>query len=296
MTNIDFISKRYIFFTISIVIFIAGVIGFFVNGLKYDIDFKGGTSIQINIGKEFDNIELSNLVKDKIGQTPIIQKVGADEKGASISINAITEEQSTELSKVLKEKYSLSEEPTIQNIQPAFGKELVNSALKAIIAAVVLILIYVIIRFAALGATAGIAAIIALIHDLQIMLTVYIIFQIPINSVFIAALLTIVGYSINDTIIVYDRIRENRRARPRSDIKEIINLSINQTMARSIFTVATVVVCVSSILVFAIINNQQILKDFSFPLVIGLISGAYSSVCIASPLWYIMMKKDVKKI
>jgi preprotein translocase subunit SecF len=151
------------------------------------------------------------------------------------------------------------------------------------------ILLYTTIRF---EFKSGIAAVIALIHDLLIMLAVYAVFQISVNSSFIAAMLTILGYSINDTIVVFDRIRENKKMGKFSgDDKALINGSITQTMARSINTVLRTLITITCVYIFGVTS----IKDFAFPLIIGIISGCYSSIFIASPLWYLMIKKSKTK-
>ena len=151
--------------------------------------------------------------------------------------------------------------------------------------------VFYIIRFKTLGFPAAITAIIALIHDVLFIIAIYGIIKFPINTTFVAVALTIIGYSINDTIIVYDRIRENKKKITRSkDLLETINLSISQVLNRTIITSLTTVVAVIVIYIFAVINNQQTLKEFSLPLIIGVVVGTYSSLFIASSLWYSLEK------
>lgn len=293
--KLNVIKTRWLWISILMVITVIGIIFAVLKGFQLDIDFKGGTNITANIGKQFSNTDIENLVEKTTKSKPLVQKVSIEETVVSITTDVISNDQSAEIVKNLKAEYTdIKEEPSVRNIQPAYTKELINSAIKAITIGVVLILLYIWVRFRTLGLSAALAAVLALLHDVIIMISVYAIFQVPINSVFIAAILTIIGYSINDTIIIYDRIRENKRKMSRDNNEEIINTSVRQTMTRSVYTSFTTVLCVFVIYVLAYINNQQVLKDFSFPLIIGIISGTYSSIFIASPLWYMLNKLGKK--
>ena len=296
--KLNVIKNRYVWFAISAAIIITGIVFASTKGFKLDIDFKGGTNITANINAQFKNTDIEKIVEKTTKSKPLVQKVSAAETMVSITTDVISNEQSTEIVKALKESYkSIKDEPSVRNVQPAYTKELIASATKAIVIGVIFIIIYIAIRFKTLGVSAAIAAVLALGHDVLIMLSIYAIFRLPINSVCVAAILTIVGYSINDTVIVYDRIRENKRKILGGTKEDLINSSINQTMTRSIYTASTTVLCTSVVYILASINAQQVLKDFSFPLIIGIISGTYSSVFIASPIWYMLSKKkqEMKK-
>ena len=145
------------------------------------------------------------------------------------------------------------------------------------------------------GLSAGIMAVLALLHDALIMLSVYTIFQIPLNESFIAAVLTVIGYSMNDTIIIYDRVRENSNLLRRTPIAELVNQSIVQTLNRSINTVVTVLISIITVYMFARFYNIPSIENFSFPLIIGIVSGCYSSIFIASPLWVIWKEGQAKR-
>jgi preprotein translocase subunit SecF len=144
------------------------------------------------------------------------------------------------------------------------------------------------------GLSAGVFAIIGVLHDLMVMVAVYLIFRLPINESFIAAILTVVGYSMNDTIIIYDRVRENSRMLKKVPLPELVNTSIMQTLNRSINTVVTSLIAITTVFVFAEINGISSMSEFSFPLIIGIAAGCYSSIFIASPLW-VMWKESQKK-
>ena len=211
------------------------------------------------------------------------------ENVVAITTDAISEEQADIIVSSLKEKYTNMEEPSIRNVQPSYGKDLLESALLAVSVAIVIILLYITIRFKTLGFTAAITATLSLLHDALFIIAIYGIFKLPINTSFVAVVLTIIGYSINDTIIIYDRIRENKRKIVKnSDDKEIINKSISQTLTRTVYTSLTTIIVIVVVYIFALLNNQQVLKEFSLPLIIGILVGTYSSVFIASSLWYML--------
>jgi len=295
----DFLKYRFLFLALSLIIIISGISYGLLTGFKFDIDFKGGTKIQADLKTEFNNNEIENLVSDITGSKPLVQKLSSGQSSVSITTDVITTETADKIIESLKTKFTSMDEPSTRNVQPAFGKNLVESAVLAIVVSIFAILLYVGIRFKTLGFTAAISAIIALFHDMLIMVAIYGIFKIPINSTFVAVMLTTIGYSINDTIIVYDRIRENRRKVTRStDLKDTINTSVNQTMTRTMYTSFTIITAILTVLIFAYFNNQQVLEEFSLPLTIGIITGAYSSIFIASSLWYIfdgMKSKKAKK-
>lgn len=291
----DYLKYRYVFLIFSLLIIIGGIAYGLVTGYRFDIDFKGGTTIQVDLGQEFDNNEIENLVADVTSTKPLVQKMTGGNSSVSITCEPIEQEISDKVVETLKNKYTNMQEPSVKNIQPSYGKELLNSALLAVGVAIVVILLYVGIRFKTLGFSAAVTAIIALIHDVLFIVAIYGIIKFPINSTFVAVILTIIGYSINDTIIVYDRIRENKKKVTRSkDLKDTINLSISQVIKRTILTSLTTVTAVIVVYVFALINNQQVLQEFSLPLIIGVLVGTYSSIFIASSLWYSLDKVILK--
>ena len=221
------------------------------------------------------------------GLVPEIQSSSAGNNSVSITTETISEDVSNSIVSALHEKYTNMGEATVKNVQASYGKDLLNSAIIAVIVSVILILIYVAVRFKTLGYTAAISAVLALLFDVLFLFAVYGVFKFPINGTFVAVILTIIGYSINDTIIVYDRIRENNKLVTKSsDKKTVINESINQTMNRTVMTSLTTIVAIGVVLVFSLVYNQETLKQFSIPLVIGIAEGTFSSIFIASNLWY----------
>ncbi|MDD2376135.1 MAG: protein translocase subunit SecF [Clostridia bacterium] len=291
----NFLKYRYLFLTISLIIIISGITYGFLTGFRFDIDFKGGTKIQVDLKTEFNNNEIENLISNITGSKPLVQKMSSGKSSVSITTDVIPEETSEKITDALKEKYTTMDDPSIRNVQPAFGKNLIQSAILALVVSILALLVYIGIRFKTLGFISAITAIMSLLHDILIMVALYGIFKLPINSTFVAVLLTIIGYSINDTIIVYDRIRENRRKITKStDLKDTINTSISQTMRRTMFTSFTTIGAISIVLIFAYLNNQQVLIEFSLPLVVGILTGTYSSIFVASSLWYIFDKMKFK--
>lgn len=278
----NILKNRKIYYAISIAIIILGLIMLMVNGLNYGIDFTGGTSIQIKIGQTI-TVEDGRKVLDKYDEEASLLHVGSQQD--EILIRSKKDFSSDEINKIVddfQEEFKIKEkEFQSEKFGPFMGKEIRRKALMSSVIAVVAMLIYITWRFEFRFA---ISAIIALIHDVLITFSIYAIFRIPINSAFIAAILTILGYSINDTIVIFDRIREETRLNPRTQVEDIINLSIKKSLTRTINTTLTTLVAVV-VLYFVGVEDIKVL---ALPLIFGVISGTYSSLFIASPLWYEM--------
>ena len=302
--NFDYIKHKNIIFAISLIIVVCGLVYGVVTGYKFDIDFKGGTRIQVDLNEEYQNSDVSKIVEDVSGLVPEIQTSSVGNHSVTITTETISEEVSDNIVTALNEKYTNMGEATVKNVQASYGRDLLNSAIIAVIVSIILLLVYIAVRFKTLGYTAAISAILALLFDVLFLFAVYGVFKFPINGTFVAVILTIIGYSINDTIIVYDRIRENNKLITKSsDKKTVINDSINQTMHITIMTAFTTIAAIGVVLVFSLIYDQETLKQFSIPLVIGIAEGAFSSIFIASNLWYSIdnllnknkKNKDIKK-
>lgn len=276
------IEKTKIWFAASLIIIIIGL-GFIVTkGFNFGIDFKGGTQVVIDIGKDFDKFEVEEIIKNYANDVTT-NKVDGNQ--IEIKSNNLDSNKVSEMFKEIKDTYSLEDSALISQdeIGATIGKELAKKSVIALIISTLAILIYVAIRF---EFKFGSAAVLALIHDVLITVSVYAIFQIPINTPFIAAILSIVGYSINDTIVIFDRIRENQKKMRGVTPTELANVSITQTIKRSINTSLTTVITISCVYAFV-----PSIRDFAFPLLLGIICGAYSSIFIASPLWVIFKNK-----
>ena len=289
---LDIMGKRKIFFIISLVVILTGMLTILIAGLNQDIDFTGGTAFHFNIGQTFDNEEISQLVEEVIGFEPsTVQKAGQAGTEVIIKTRELDTATRDQVFRKLQEVYGLNPETDrfeTENFNETIGQELRYQAFLATVIAAILMLGYITIRF---EFKSGVAAVIALIHDLLVMLTVYALFRIPINTTFIAAMLTILGYSINDTIVVFDRIRENTKRMRKEKFAYVVNTSIWQTIARSINTSITTLV---TIVVLYIVGVPSI-KEFAFPLIIGILSGMYSSIFIASPVWVLWKEYEQKR-
>lgn len=312
----DLIGKRNYFFVFSILIILAGLVTWFAKGgpnggFKMDIQFEGGTVIQMQMKTDkFDMNKAIATVKKSIGKDATTQKsqtYNASEKNKNINLLLVNISNKsalnpTELSTVTdalnadyKDDVVAGSHPDVNFIEPTIGNEVRSNGVTAVIVSSILIILYIWIRFNVMsGLSAGVMAVLALLHDVLIMLSIYVFFSIPLNESFIAAALTVIGYSMNDTIIIYDRIRENSNMLRKTPIAELVNKSILQTLSRSINTVVTVLMCVIITFAFAAYYNIESMKEFTLPLVVGIASGCYSSIFIASPLWVVWKQSQEK--
>lgn len=276
-TNYDFLSRKRIWFLVSAVIILAGVAGFFIRGgLNLGVDFLGGSLIEVEFEREVEVAEVREVVTDAGYSNAILQRT--DQDRFIIRTVPIELEEKNQLLDALDNDIGINK-PPIQdrNVLPGFGRQIARYALIAVGISIVGILIYVWIRF---QFRFGAVAILALLHDVLITIGVYAILFREINTSTIAAILTIVGYSLNDTIVVFDRIREDLPNANKIGYKEVVNNAINKTLARSINTSLTTLIPI----VILLIIGSAALKDFALALTIGIISGTYSSIFFASPI------------
>ena len=260
-------------------------------GLNFGIDFKGGTIAQFNLHTPFETEEIRQITD---AYDPQISITSAGENAESVVLSSginFSEAEKASMFSEFKEKYGLSDDDLLSftAISPSVGADLQRQSLIASLITVVCILIYISFRF---EYQFGIAAIAALVHDLMVVIGIYAIFQFPVNSSFIASLLTILGYSINNTIVVFDRIRENRSKYPTAKYDELLNDSINATFSRSLNTTLTTLLAVCAIYFIGVDS----IKQFMLPLIVGFIAGLYSSVFIAGLLWYMMTYNKAGKL
>lgn len=287
-THINFIENRKKYYAISLIVIIIGF-GFAIGkGFNYGIDFTGGTTIQLDMGKKVDIDE----VKDTISSyelNPTIVYAGENKEQIVIkTIKDLKSSERTDVVKTLDEKYGLSDNAVLSSEEfgPTVGKELRQNAVKAIIIAALCMMIYIRFRFKTWNY--GFASVSGLLHDVLITLSIYAIFGFTINNPFIAGILTVVGYSINDTIVIFDRIRENTRFFKRKELVQLIDTSVNQTLSRSIMTSATTLVVM--IPLFVMVSSE--LREFLIPLIIGVLVGTYSSIFLCSPVLYELSRKE----
>ena len=277
------IEKTKLWFGISILVIAIGI-GAMVyrGGLNLGLDFQGGTKITIDMGTEFNKTEIDEIVKKYAddAETNTLNDTQLEVKAKEFDSNKVSG-----LMKELKEKYSLKDDALLnqQEIGASVSADLTRNALISLGIAAVAMLIYIAIRF---EFNFGVAAIVALLHDIVITVTVYAIFNIPLNTPFIVAILTIIGYSINDTIVIFDRIRENQKKMRRVSHAEVANVSITQTYFRSIITSLTTLITITAVNVLV-----PSVREFTVPLIIGIACGAYSSIFIASPVWVLLKNR-----
>lgn len=270
------IQKRKWFYILSLIIIIPGLISLFVQGLNLGIDFKGGSILQIRMEEKIQSAEVRSVLQELNLDNAEVQKSGDEFYIRTIEL---TQEQSNELQDALASKFGTVEYLGSESVGAAIGSELTRNAVLSLIIATIAMLLYITVRF---EWTFGLATIIPIIHNVLIVLGAFSIFQWEINTSFIAALLTVIGYSINDTIIIFDRIRENMRLKLKLDRMELLNKSITQTLNRTINTVLSTTFPLIALLLFGGAN----IKVFVIAMLIGFVCGAYSSICIASSVWY----------
>lgn len=303
----DFVGNRKYFFGFSALIFIACIVGLIVNqGLNLDIQFQGGTILEFQMADaNFDLNMAQQIAGEAIGKIVNAQSsYSLDTNNERVDLlvlsiaSKLPQEEYDKVVSVIEENFKVKEgtKPTPRAVDPAMGKEMYTKSIAAVAIAAVLMVIYVWIRFKAMGGLlAGISAVIALLHDVMVMFALYAVFRLPVNESFIAAVLTIVGYSINDTIVIFDRIRENSALNRKDSLATIANKSITQSLSRTINTALTTVLAVTTVYVFAAYYNIESIKLFMLPMLVGLISGTYSTIFIASPVWVILKERQAKK-
>ena len=288
-TNIQFLKYKKITLSISIIFCLISFFSIFINGLNFGIDFKGGSLIEV---KSDQSINISN-VRSRLSLLNLgdvqIQNFGSD-KNVLVRVEASSSENnSSVLSNITNALQSFGEIQRTEVVGPKISSELIQKGILAIISAVGLMLFYIWIRF---EWQFSLGAVLALIHDVIITIGIFSFFQIEFNLSIIAALLTIIGYSMNDTVVVYDRIRENLRKYKKQDLYDLINSSINQTLSRTVLTSFTTLLALFSLYIF----GGQVIKGFTLAMIIGVFIGTYSSTFIASQLLHILgVKRDWSK-
>lgn len=295
MMNINIIGRRKLWFILSLLIILPGLFSMAYHWvtvgtpLNLGIDFTGGNLIGIEFKKDVTESEIRGALESVGLEKSVIQLSGT--KTALLRTHVLTDQQEAEVLKVLEEKVSPFDRSklSMDKVGPVMGSELTRNAIYALLVAFTLKLIYIAFRF---EFKFGISAIIALFHDILLVLGLFSIFWWEVDSAFVAAMLTVVGYSINDTIIIFDRIRENLKKRKKGqDIETLTNDSIMQTLTRSINTGLTTIFVLLALFVFGGSN----IKYFILAMLIGIISGVYSSIFNAAPLWVVFRKMEKGK-
>ncbi len=283
----NIIEKRKIFFAIPAVIILVGLICFIAfGGFNADIDFTGGTAMEVDLGEDFNEKSIRDAINPIEGVTvSSVQSTGT--QSAIIKTTPIPQEKYEEVQNAITEAFENSQIISRDSVSATVGKEMMATVAKAVIAVVILMLLYIWFRFELLS---GLSAILAICHDVLIILSIYAIFQLPINVTFIAAILTVLGYSINATIVVFDRVRENMRLLRKESFENIVNKSIWQTLNRSINTSVTTLLPLVCLYVLGVTSIRQ----FMVPIIIGVLCGAFSSIFLAGQFWVLFKAKKAK--
>lgn len=297
---IDFVGKRKLFFALSILMVLCGPVFMAVHSstdgkaLNYSMEFSGGTSTNVTFNEDMDiktiDSEVTPLVEEVTGDKNVQPTKVVGTNQVIIKTKSLNLDEREKLNKALVDKFGVDESKiTAESISSTISSEMRNDAIMAVAVATVFMLLYIWFRFKDLRFASS--AVLALVHDVLVVLAFYAIVRISVGSTFIACMLTIVGYSINATIVIFDRIRENMRGKQkREELKEVVNASITQTLTRSIYTSFTTFVMVAVLYVMGVSS----IKEFALPLIVGIVCGAYSSVCITGPLWHVMKTRMIK--
>ena len=305
---IRFIPNRKKFYGFSCALIAVVLVFCGVFGVHMDVEFKGGSMVTLAYQGEADLNALKSTISDELNQSNLTLQTGSDISGSQTltvtlpGSQTLTTEQLDNLLTTLNEQFpdNAFTQNEVSNVDATIGKEFLLKSVVALVAACVLIMLYVAYRFRRIGGfKAGATAVVALLHDLFVVFGVFVILRIPLNGNFIAAMLTILGYSINDTVVIYDRIRENSAlySKKQLSLPELVNLSINQSFSRSLMTTITTCCALGVVCAVSIVYRLDSIYTFAFPLLFGMVSGVYSTICIATPLWvdWKSKKKAAKK-
>ena len=307
---INFTGTSKIFFGISIAIIVIGIVFNCIFGVSLDIQFTGGTILQYNYTGDIDTDAMKSLIQSETADTVsfnISENITVDESGTQLQNGyllavqfsgkeTITPDIMNNVTAKLQETFPDNDFKIVdsQSVESSMGWKFFLKCMVAVALACVLMVIFVAFRFKKIGGwSAGVMALVALFHDVIMIYFTFVIFRMPIDSNFIAVTLMILGYSLNDTIVIYDRVRENRNrlAGKNIDYNELFNKSATQVFRRTLCTSITTLAAIVSVFIFAMVFNIQSVVTFALPMMVGVISGCYSSICIAGPLWVMWQKK-----
>lgn len=303
---LDFTGKKKIFFGISLGVILIGIICNFIFGTTLDIQFSGGATLTFSYQGDIKQDELYDFIQekttDRISTSFSSDLVGGTGNNVTVQFSgndAIDQNIRPTLQAALQEKYPDANFVCLEenSVDASMGLSFLLKCLVAVAIASVLMVLYVTIRFKKIGGlSAGVMALVALFHDVAMIYFLYVIFRWPIDSNFIAVVLMILGYSLNDTIVIYDRVREQRKLMGRKvSIDAVFNVSCTKTMRRTIMTSVTTLAAILTVYVVASVFNIASVKGFALPMMIGVISGCYSSLCIAGPLWVMWQNRKAAK-
>ena len=297
--TMDFVGKKHIFFVISLVLILVGPVFMGINSasgkgaLNLSMDFKGGTSTSVIFNEDLSIDQLDSEVKpvfmEITGDAEIQTQKVAGSNEVFIKTRVLTVEEREEISAAIQEQYGVEKSSiNFETISSTVSNEMRQDAVIAVIIAALCMLVYIWFRFKDIR-FAG-SAVLALLHDVLVVFGCYAVVRISVGNTFIACMLTIVGYSINATIVIFDRIRENQKIMERASLAEIVNTSITQTLTRSMYTSFTTFLSVAVLYVLGVAT----IKEFALPIIVGVVAGGYSSVCVTGPLWYVLKTRSKK--
>lgn len=307
--SIKFYQHRKIYIGISLAIFAVGIICNFIFGTELDIDFRGGALVEYSYTGTIDQETVDQAIADALGQPVTVTITDGLTDAAGNSTNTLTISLSGSDGISLDDQQAIDDQlaaaypdSTFEMIQsssvpPTMGSMFFAKCLVAVGLAAVLLVVYVAFRFRKIGGmSAGVMSLVALFHDVLMVYFTFVIFGFPLDDNFIAVVLTILGYSLNNTIVVYDRVRENRRLLgPKASYEELVDTSINQTLTRSINTSLCTFLAIAVVFIVGLVFNLSSVTTFALPMMIGIVTGCYSSVCLAGPLYVMWQNHKQKK-
>ncbi len=296
----DFIGKRRVVLAISIALFVLGIVLSFAIGVDMDISFKGGTLVKYSYTGTLDKAAVQTLANEKMGSGTTVELTqNGDTQIISMTrADVLTPDQQDALLDAFQTTFKDNKIESIQvnSLEASMGRSFFAKCLVAVALAAIFLIIYVGLRFRKIGGfSAGVMAVYALLNDLMVAYLAFVIFRIPLNDNFVAVILTILGYSLNDTIVIFDRIRENRAKMGKEPIDNIVNLSLNQTLGRAISTSISTVIAITCVAVVALIMDLDSVLSFAVPMLFGLISGSYTSIFLCTPVWAQWVKHSEKR-
>lgn len=297
----DFVGRRKVFVGISLAILLVGIVCNFIFGVELDISFKGGTLLKYSFAGDIDNDAVEQVIKDKFSDASVtISESDLADNTISVELSRrIDLEEQASVLEALTAAYPDHniEQVNVYALEPANGRWFFIKCLVAIGLAAIFLVIYVGLRFRRIGGlSAGIMALLALLNDLLVAYFAFVIFRIPLDDNFVAVVLSILGYSLNDTIVIYDRIRENRRIMDKkTPIAEVVNVSLNQSFVRTLNTTICTFIAVATVAVLALATSMDSIVSFAVPMMFGVVSGFYTSTCLCSPLWVAWIEHKEKK-
>ncbi len=296
----NFIQSRKICVIVSLCIFAVGILFNIIFGTGMDVSFSGGTLVRYSYAETIDIDAVGAMAQDVLGKDAVASLENVDNTDV-VTVTfpkEITLEQQTKLNERMAKDFKANKPVQVEakTLSAPMGRQFFVKCIVAIILAAIFLLVYVGLRFRRIGGfSAGLCALLALVHDLLICYFVFVIFRINLDDNFVAVMLTILGYSLNDTIVIFDRVRENRRRHKNMSISDVVNLSVNQTFTRTLVTAISVFVAITVVVIVALVLRIDSIMSFALPMMFGVVSGFYSSVFLSAPIWALWKEKKANK-